>query len=511
MSRSLHKIPGGLSLSGFRGLTADQPSRFAGIPPILYLPLQQHIGMPSIPVVESGDKVVKGQLLARPDGYVSAASHAPVAGRVQAIENYAVAGRGMVNCIVLETESSELEANENPTAEFQTIVDGQLTPEQMRLQLQQAGIIGLGGAGFPSHVKLREGQLQQVKTLVINAVECEPYITSDDRLMRERAEDVISGAYLLQQAVEAEQCLLILKQGMTEAESTLNAVNHEGIELVCVPAIYPAGGERQIIRMLTGEVLDSTRLPIDLGYLIHNVATIVAVHDALCHGQSLTSRTMTVSGDVQNPQNLRVLIGTPISFLLDQVGRKQEVNQYRLLLGGPMMGHEVTSEQVPVTKTTNCLLVLEKKPKPGVVDCIRCGECVAVCPAELPVQTLYERGRLSDLESIQAMGLFDCIECACCDVVCPSHLPLTPVFRQLKRGINQLDSIQKNHQQARQRFNARRQRLAMEKIQNKGNRSEKITEKSAADMSRQDAIQAAINRSKSRKKNLREQSKDENS
>ncbi len=506
MSR-LHDFPGGLRLPGMRELSNGHDAIDAGIPGQLYLPLQQHIGLPARPLVAPGDSVSRGQAIAIADGYVSVSLHAPTSGRIRALQRHPVVrpGGGHELCIVLEADGEDrlfpdLRGHEPDT------------PEGLLQALGEAGLVGMGGAGFPAHVKLREARNQRVDTLIINAVECEPYITCDDRLLREQATTVVAGALLLQRALRADQCLLALEEDMPQAWEALRQVDLGGISLRRVPAIYPVGGERQLIRMLTGRTIPRGGLPASVGVLVHNVATAAAAQVAISTGMPLIERYVTVTGEVSRPGNYRVRLGTPVSWLLRRAGGG---GAGRVIMGGAMMGLPIPDQATPVIKTSNCILVLANAGRPHQADpCIHCGECVSVCPAELQPQALHRYAGTGDYDAIQDFHLFDCIECGCCDYVCPSHIPLTAGFRAAKREVNALDRRRRAAAAARRRYRRRQQRLARlrqeagrpstsrEAGMNSGATTEPGADRKEVLQQRQAFVQAAIRRSRERRAGL---------
>jgi electron transport complex protein RnfC len=457
MSQILHPFRGGIKLDSYKEVTRNKTSRSIAVPETLYLPLQQHVGMAAKACVEEGQLVVADQVIAESPGSVGMRLHAPIAGMIGSIVNFPVIHNSgqSASCIEIFPDSRIA-----PVKPCGVVTGSTLENKSVYERIEQAGIVGLGGAGFPAHIKVREGVGQTVDTLIINGVECEPHITCDDRLMQENSAEVIAGSALVAQAIDAARCVVAVESDMEAAFSALSNVLAEPIELVSVPAIYPAGSEKQLTAMVTGQEIPSGLLPIDVGVAVLNVATVVAIYRAVTRGQPLTERLVTVTGSVQDPGNLRVLIGTPVQHVLEQFGDFDR-RTHKVLSGGPMMGTEILDTQAPITKTTNCLLVVEREQNDIAESaCIRCGDCLPVCPIGLQPQQLFEASRRSDVDTAQDLHLFDCIECGCCTYVCPSRIPLVDYFRYAKSSIESLDRDRAQADRARERFTRREDRLA---------------------------------------------------
>jgi electron transport complex protein RnfC len=503
----LYRFHGGLKLAGHRELTLSEPITPAGIPPLLVLPLLQHIGEPAEALVKPGDSVHTGELIARAVGTVSAPVHASSSGTVVAIEPRPVPHPSGLpaDCIVIETDGRDqwLESTAG-LSDYRAA-----EPLALLERIRAAGIVGLGGAGFPTRVKLTSGK-RAIDMLIINGAECEPYITCDQRLMRERATEVIEGVRVLQHIVQPDACTIAVEDSMPAAETALRdaleSLQETGISVTRIPTIYPTGGERQLIKVLTDREVPSQGLPADIGIICQNVGTAAAVYRAVSKGEPLLSRIVTVTGaGIQSPQNLEVRIGTPISHLATVCGGYQQ-DVERLLIGGPMMGYAVNSDAVPVIKTTNCILAVTREEMPAAPPaqpCIRCGKCTEVCPADLLPQQLYWYARSGNYDAAQDYDLFDCIECGCCAYVCPSHIPLVQHYRHAKTEIWAQEKQRKKSDLARQRHEARLTRL--ERI--KQERAEKMASKKQALQQgegggpdpKQAAIQAALERVKRKK------------
>jgi electron transport complex protein RnfC len=471
--RRLWRFHGGIHLPGEKELSTGRPVTKPPLPSILTIPLRQHIGEPARPLVEVGDWVLKGQRIAEPQGYVSAPVHASSSGTVIAIEERPVphpSGLGGT-CIVIRTNGLDEWAKlPKPLANYKD-----LEPYMVRERIRWAGIVGLGGAAFPTSVKLNPGPDQPIRTLVVNGAECEPYISCDDMLMRERPGLIIGGASILLHLLGARECLIGIEDNKPEAiEAMRLAVAESDIQEsahVCtIPTLYPSGGEKQLIRILTGKEVPADGIPAQIGILCQNVATLAAVAQAVFESRPLISRYVTLSGrGVKVARNFEVLIGTSIGDLL-QAARELEGEVRKLVLGGPMMGFMLDSEQVPITKATNCILALtaDEAPDPGpVLPCIRCGKCADVCPANLLPQQMYWYARCRNLEKVQDYKLFDCIECGCCAQVCPSHIPLVQYYRYAKTESWAREQERRVAEHARARHEARTARLARQERQRK--------------------------------------------
>ena len=462
------KIAGGLRLASNKAQSLGEPLRQAPIPDRLVVPVSQHIGEPAEPLVSVGDKVLKGQTIARSLNYISAPVHAPTSGTVTAIGEYPVPHPSglKATCIVIHADGEDRGADTGLKMDNVFAAD----PVDIRQRVREAGIVGLGGAGFPTAVKLNPGPQRRVDLLVINAAECEPYISCDEALMCYRPRDVVDGVRIMQHALGAQQVVIGIEDNMPSAIECLSKgledAGASDIRVVPVPTIYPAGGEKQLIYALTGEEVPSQGLPADLGIVCHNVGTAAAIARALLHGEPLISRVVTVTGaGVRNPGNLEVRIGTAMADAIEACGGYTD-NAARLLMGGPMMGFSMSSDSVPVIKTSNCLLVASHEEAPPSLPasaCIRCGACAEVCPARLLPQQLYWYAHARNFDKIQDFNLFDCIECGCCAVVCPCHIPLVQYYRFAKTEIWDLERQRQKAELARHRHEFRLERFEREK------------------------------------------------
>ncbi|MGS2718267.1 electron transport complex subunit RsxC [Eionea flava] len=436
------------------------------IPPLLRLPLNQHMGAPALPIVNVGDKVLRGQKIAEAAGGFSAAIHAPSSGTISAIGDYTLPHpSGMSGpCIEITTDGNHNAIDFEPCNDYK-----QLTPQACIQKIRDAGITGLGGAGFPTAIKLQPQDQYTIDTLILNGTECEPYITADHSLMLYHAEEVINGALLLAHILgEPKQILLGIEDNKPDAINVFRAVldqrnDCDRIKILTFPTKYPSGGEKQLIQLLTGKEVPAGAIPASLGIVMQNVGTAVAAHRAIVKGEPLTSRITTFVGNALNTQrNVYTLLGTPIAFILEQLGFATDNNQ-KLIMGGPMMGFALKSADVPVVKSTNCIIapsIQELPPQPDAQECIRCGICAEACPASLLPQQLYWYAKAEDYDRAQNHNLFDCIECGACSFVCPSNIPLVQYYRSAKGAIKQIEQEKVKADHARQRFEFRKERMA---------------------------------------------------
>jgi len=457
--RRVWDIHGGIHPPENKQQSLTLPIRHAPVPPQLVLPLLQHSGAPSEPVVTVGERVDKGQPIARASGAFSAALHAPTSGEILEIGPRPIAHPSGMSapCIVLKTDGEERWTTRSPLPDYRMRERGEVLEK-----IRAAGIAGMGGAGFPAAVKLSPPPKKTITTLIINGTECEPYITADDALMRERADQIVAGTRILAWLLDVHEILIGIEDNKPEAIAAMRRAADTGMDVISFPTKYPSGGEKQLIQILTGKEVPSGGLPADLGIVCQNVGTTAAVHRAVELGEPLISRVTTVTGQaVAQAQNFEVLLGTPMRFLLELAG-VDERRFSRLIMGGPMMGFALDNADVPVIKTTNCLLAptLEELPLPPPAQaCIRCGMCAEACPASLLPQQLYWYAQAQDYEQLAAHHIFDCIECGACSYVCPSSIPLVQYYRASKATIRQQQEQQRKSDIARQRFEARQARI----------------------------------------------------
>ncbi len=506
--KRLHDFQGGIHPAEHKSESLAQPIHPPEIPHLLVLPLGQHIGAGATPIVAPGQRVLGGEMIAQADGFVSVPCHAPTSGTVAAVEQRPVPHPSGLSapCIVLEPDARDEWVAPRAIADFT-----RAEPRVLLEHIQQAGIAGMGGAGFPTAVKLSPAPGKRIHTLVVNGAECEPYITADDRLMRERAQAIINGSRILAHILGNPTVLLGVEDNKPEAIAALTeAARGSDVEVAVFPTKYPSGGEKQLIEILLGVQVPSGGLPADVGVVCQNVGTAAAVHEAVVAGKPLVSRITTVTGQaVARPGNYEVLLGTPVSCLLARAGFDPAQSQ-RVVMGGPMMGYTLTDLDCPVVKTSNCLLLpteAELPTPPPPQACIRCGLCAEACPASLLPQQLFWYARSREHDRLQDHNLFDCIECGACAYVCPSHIPLVQYYRASKADIIAQRADAERAEHARQRFEARQERMdrqAREKAERREARKRAAEAKAAADADAPgdtpgDPIQAAIQRARARK------------
>lgn len=486
------------------------------IPEQLILPLQHYPGTSDNddstvkPCVEVGEWVAKYQLIARGKGPLAAPLHAPTSGTVQAIEEIppAVNGLGPRLAIRLLTDTEERELPLEPPTDYRS-----LTPEQLVQLIEDAGICGMGGAGFPTATKVRDAVQKGVKTLIINGVECEPYISCDEALIRERADLTVQGAQLLQAACLADDCVIVIDNAMPAARQALmEKLQGSAIKLRVVRRRYPAGDERQLVKAVCRREVPSDGHPTDIGVLVQNIGTAVAVYEAIVHARPCISRIVTLTGSaLLTPKNFDAPIGTPVQHLLNLCGVNAKQHEFTIR-GGSMMGQYLMDQSAPIEKTTNCIIASNESeiPQWGAEQaCIRCAYCEQACPVQLQPQRLLASIRNEEWQDTVELGLDDCIECGACAVVCPSRIPLVSYYRAGKEihSEEQIAHRQSRHWQERYQFHQYRNKKNQEKV-----RPAKVAAQSAGEtqaFSRNQArmeISAAVERVRRRREALARES-----
>ncbi len=468
MFHGLLKLPqvrGGVHPHGHKDRSAALHILKPDLPEKLYLPLRQHAGAEAVPVVKVGDKVLKGQLIAVAPSEISAPVHASSSGTVVEIgEIIAAHPSGLTTtAIVIETDGEdrwvELDILEDPYKE---------EPMTLADRVAGAGIVGMGGAIFPASVKLKQGAKHEIKTLLVNGSECEPYLTCDDRLMREKAEEIIEGARLIRHILRAYRVIIAIEDNKPEAIAAMQAASeaYGMVEVEVVPSRYPMGSAKQLIQHIVGREVPAGGRSTSVGVLVHNVGTVYAIYEALTFGKPLISRVVTVAGAcVTRPRNVEALNGTPVEHLLQACGLDSE--PAKLVLGGPMMGIPLPSKTVPTIKGATGLLALAKKeiPREQASPCIRCGSCVDACPMGLLPLDMAARSKVDDLDGAAEFGLSDCILCGSCAYVCPSHIPLVQFFNFAKGELDAKKSAAWKLEHTSKLSTAKQERIETEKAE----------------------------------------------
>ncbi len=489
--RTLYQFHGGIHPPTNKTQSNLTPIKQATLPAKLIIPLHQHVGNSAKPVVEAGQRVLKGQLIGSPEGHLSSAVHASTSGTIAAIDMQLVAHPSGIPdlCVTLIPDGLDEWIARETCCDWQS-----LTHVELRHRLRRAGVVGLGGAVFPSDMKLYAHK-HKIKTLVLNGAECEPYITCDDLLMRERAAEILLGAEMMRALLYAEEVLIGIEDNKPEAIAAMRAAvsdgRHERMEVIAVPTIYPGGGAKQLIRVLTGIEVAAGVRSTNLGVQCFNVGTAYSAWRAIRHGEPLISRIVTITGNVGHPQNFEALIGTPMDELVTQADQLPGTTGY--IMGGPMMGVLIPSRQVGVIKATNCVIAASDNlfpPALPALPCIRCTRCADVCPAELQPQELYWFSKAKNLDKAEDYHLFDCIECGACSYVCPSNIPLVQYYRFAKSEIWAQEASKKAADAARERHEFRESRIEREKRE----KAEKLAarEKAAVEAKSQAPLQPAV-------------------
>ncbi|ENS5607389.1 electron transport complex subunit RsxC [Vibrio mimicus] len=504
-SGKLWDFPGGIHPFENKHQSNRQPIINASIPNELVLPLKQHIGKAGDLLVKVGDRVLKGQPLTQYTSTFMLPIHAPTSGVISAIEPRTVAHPSGLSelCIVLAPDQQEEWFELQPQPDYQ-----QLSPETLLELIRQAGISGMGGAGFPTAKKLQSG-LSRTEILIINAAECEPYITADDVLMRQHANEIIQGIEIVEHILKPKLTIIGIEDNKPEAVAALQqAAQDKPMVIRVIPTKYPSGGEKQLIKILTNLEVPKGGIPADIGLMVQNVGSLQAIARAILHGEPLIRRVVTLTGDCfRKPRNVWALLGTPVQALLNEFGYKADKKLPRLIMGGPMMGFTLPHAQVPITKTANCILAPtrnELTSSDHEMACIRCGQCADACPVSLLPQQLQWHAKAQEFDKCEELNLKDCIECGACAYVCPSDIPLVQYYRQAKAEIRTRSLEAEAAERAKARFEEKKARMDRDKAERE-NRFKQAAEDRRKEMQQQggsDAIAAAIERVKAQKAQL---------
>jgi Na+-translocating ferredoxin:NAD+ oxidoreductase subunit C len=497
----IFKFNGGVHPPENKTQSTQLPIGQLPLPEKIVLPLRQHVGnIPKIKVT-IGDKVLKGQLIAEAEGAVSAAIHATTSGTVTAIEDSIIPHPSGLpdHCITIKPDGKDTWIERKPqdwkSADRKNLV----------ASLRLSGIVGLGGATFPTHIKLRSDGKSGVHTLIINAAECEPYITCDDMLMRERADEIVKGIAIAQHLLGAERVLIGIEDNKPEAAASMRAATtNTTMQVIVVPTLYPSGDARRLVHLVLGTEIPHDKRTTEMGLQVFNVATVLALYRYFEHGEPSISRIVSMTGNVQKPQNFEVLFGTPLPHLVAAAGgEKAETTHY--IMGGPMMGFDLPNEDVPITKAANCIIAASVNlfaPPPPAMPCIRCARCADACPVNLQPQELYWFAKADNFEKANDYKLFDCIECGACSYVCPSNIPLVQYYRYAKSEIIAIDKAHEAANLARERNDFRLARIEREKLeraQKHAARAAAAKQENTGDLAREknDALQPNIHEASS--------------
>lgn len=460
------KFNGGVHPPENKAASTQLPIAQLKLPQKLILPLRQHVGNIPKVKVSVGEHVLKGQLLAEAEGTVSAAIHAPTSGTVSAIAEAIIPHpSGLPDmCITLAPDGLDEWIARPAATDWRNA-----NKKDLIASLRLSGIVGLGGATFPTHIKLNANNKSGIHTLVINAAECEPYITCDDMLMRERADQVVQGIAIAQHLLGATNAVIGIEDNKPQAIATMHeaCATFANMQVKTVPTLYPSGDGRRLIHLLLGTEIPSDKRTTDMGIQVFNVATVLALYRYFEFGEPAISRIVSMTGNVQTPQNFEVLFGTPLQDLVTAAGgAKADTSHF--IMGGPMMGFNLPSTEVPITKAANCIIAaapsLFAEPPPAM-PCIRCARCADACPVNLQPQDLYWFAKSDNFEKARDYQLFDCIECGACSYVCPSNIPLVQYYRYAKSEIIAVDKAQEAADLARERNEFKLMRTEREKIE----------------------------------------------
>ncbi|CAH6912081.1 SoxR (2Fe-2S) reducing system protein RsxC [Vibrio chagasii] len=499
---SIWSFPGGVHPAENKKQSNTTDIVHARLPEEIVLPVKQHIGKPGNLLVAAGDTVLKGQQLTALDTGFTLPVHAPTSGVITAIEPRTTAHPSGLSelSVVIKPDGLDAWIERNPVEDFST-----KTSDELLDVIRQAGISGMGGAGFPTAKKLQSG-LGRTDILIINAAECEPYITSDDKLLQEHAEEVLKGIEIVEHILQPKLTVIGIEDNKPAAIKALEvAAKDKDIVIRVIPTKYPSGGEKQLIKILTNKEVPAGGIPADIGVLVQNVGSLYSIKRAVIDGEPVVTRVVTLTGKTfKQPRNVWALLGTPVHELLEEFGYKADKKLPRLILGGPMMGFTLPHANVPITKTSNCILAPTRReiaPSTYEMECIRCSACAEACPASLLPQQLQWHAKANELDKCEELNIKDCIECGACAFVCPSEIPLVQYYRQAKAEIKTRKDEAAAAERAKIRFEEKNARMERDKAERE-NRFKKAADNRRKDMKTSggdDAIAAAIARVKAQK------------
>ncbi|HDY7704890.1 TPA: electron transport complex subunit RsxC [Vibrio vulnificus] len=499
---ALWDFPGGVHPAENKRQSNQQPLVHAALANEIVLPLKQHIGKPGNILVNVGDHVLKGQLLTQSNAGFTLPIHASTSGTITAIETRTVAHPSGLSemCVVITPDGQDTWCEKQPVIDY-----SQQSSDYLLDVIRMAGISGMGGAGFPTAKKIQSG-LGRTEILIVNAAECEPYITADDKLLQEHAEEVLQGIEIVEHILQPKLTIIGIEDNKPEAIKALeSAAQNRDIVIRVIPTKYPSGGEKQLIKVLTNKEVPAGGIPADIGILVQNVGSLYAIKRAVMDGEPMVNRVVTLTGNTfETPCNVWVPLGTPVHALLEQFGYQADKKLPRLIMGGPMMGFSLPHANVPITKTSNCILAPTRKeisPAGYEMECIRCGACAEACPASLLPQQLQWHAKAEEFDKCEELNLKDCIECGACAFVCPSEIPLVSYYRQAKAEIRTRAQEADAAERAKLRFEEKKARMEREK-EERENRFKKAAEDRRKEMKStggDDAIAAAIARVKAQK------------
>ncbi|WP_215404922.1 electron transport complex subunit RsxC [Vibrio gigantis] len=499
---SIWTFPGGVHPAENKKQSNTTDIVHARLPEEIILPVKQHIGKPGNLLVAASDTVLKGQQLTALDTGFTLPVHAPTSGVITAIEPRTTAHPSGLSelSVVIKPDGLDAWIERNPVEDFST-----KTSDELLDVIRQAGISGMGGAGFPTAKKLQSG-LGRTDILIVNAAECEPYITSDDKLLQEHAEEVLKGIEIVEHILQPKLTVIGIEDNKPAAIKALEvAAKDKDIVIRVIPTKYPSGGEKQLIKILTNKEVPAGGIPADIGVLVQNVGSLYSIKRAVIDGEPVVNRVVTLTGKTfKQPRNVWALLGTPVHELLEEFGYKADKKLPRLILGGPMMGFTLPHANVPITKTSNCILAPTRReiaPSTYEMECIRCSACAEACPASLLPQQLQWHAKANELDKCEELNIKDCIECGACAFVCPSEIPLVQYYRQAKAEIKTRKDEAAAAERAKIRFEEKNARMERDKAERE-NRFKKAADNRRKDMKTSggdDAIAAAIARVKAQK------------